>query len=344
VIVYAVWGIDTNGNGRPDVLEEGHSITYDVNGGNDDGPAAETDLLPGNHTLSSAKPSHPLKDGSNVLFMGWSFSKAGVLAYGDSVPALVISVTITTDDITVYAVWGIDTNGNGIPDVLEDPNPPEAKQYYITSTADNGSIVSPSGTVKVPGGYSVQFTFKAKDGYKIVEVLIDGLHKLTQEQIDSGSYTFTNIMANHTIVVKSAPDSGSGGEDGNAGGDINTGGGGSDSSRIGGSQSWLGLLFAIAALFMLCLILLQKMRARLFLTIVMGEAVKDAAVTYRVDKDGKSKNGTMSSNSKGKLKIYAKKNSIITISTASKDGHEAVGLPRVVVMEQRREHLEILLK
>ncbi|MCL2334082.1 MAG: hypothetical protein FWC52_04760, partial [Candidatus Methanoplasma sp.] len=55
------------------------------------------------------------------------------------------------------------------------PTPPEPKQYTITATADSGSTITPSGKVTVQQGGSQTFAFKAKEGYKITEVLIDGL-------------------------------------------------------------------------------------------------------------------------------------------------------------------------
>ncbi|MCL2333214.1 MAG: hypothetical protein FWC52_00255, partial [Candidatus Methanoplasma sp.] len=63
-----------------------------------------------------------------------------------------------------------------------------------------------------------------------------------------------------------------------------------------------------------------------------------------VEKDGKIENGIKNTGSGGKCKIPAKKKSTVTISTAAKDGSIAAGLPMTVVMESRREKLEILFK
>ncbi|AIZ55996.1 hypothetical protein Mpt1_c00910 [Candidatus Methanoplasma termitum] len=342
--VYAVWGIDTNSNGIPDVTKNTYSVTYDANGGTG-APAKETGLLDGAHTLSPTAPTHAQQGGSDVLFMGWSLAQTGVLAKGDTVPALVTSVTISGNDETVYAVWGIDTNSNGIPDVLEDPNQPEHKQYTITATADSGSTITPSGRVAVLQGNSQTFTFKAKVGYTITEVVIDGLYSLTQAQIDSGIYTFTDVMSNHTIAVKSAMDSGGGDGDGGAGGGDNGIGGNGDSSRFGGSLSLAIYMLAIATVLLLSLIILLWVRVGLFLTVTIGEeAAKGAEITYRVEKDGKTENGTKSTNSRGKIRIPAKKNSMVTIPMAAKDGHIAVGLPLIISMENRREYREMVLR
>ncbi|AIZ57174.1 hypothetical protein Mpt1_c13120 [Candidatus Methanoplasma termitum] len=77
------------------------------------------------------------------------------------------------------------------------------KMYTIWAMSDSGSTITPSGKVTVQQGDNQTFAFKAKEGYKITEVLIDGLYPLKQTEIDSGSYTFPNVMSNHTIQVKS---------------------------------------------------------------------------------------------------------------------------------------------
>jgi hypothetical protein len=74
--------------------------------------------------------------------------------------------------------------------------------HYITATADSNSVVSPSGTVAVPNGTNQTFTFSAKSGYSLSSVKVDGT-ALTQQQMNLGSYTFTNVTAAHTIDVKS---------------------------------------------------------------------------------------------------------------------------------------------
>jgi hypothetical protein len=44
------------------------------------------------------------------------------------------------------------------------------------------------------------FTFSALAGYSISAVIVDGM-PLTQEQIATGSYTFRNVLSNHSIEV-----------------------------------------------------------------------------------------------------------------------------------------------
>jgi hypothetical protein len=74
--------------------------------------------------------------------------------------------------------------------------------YYITSSADSNSIISPSGNVMVNtminANFSQAFTYSANSGYTIDSVLVDG-----SSVPITGSYTFNNVQANHTISVTS---------------------------------------------------------------------------------------------------------------------------------------------
>ena len=77
---------------------------------------------------------------------------------------------------------------------------------YITASADANSVVSPSGAVALQRGGDQTFTFSAADGYYVSAVKVDGV-SLTSDQIGLESYTFKNIIIDHTIAVSSAPGS-----------------------------------------------------------------------------------------------------------------------------------------
>ena len=137
---YAVWGYDRDGNGTPDVLDTQFSVTYNVNGGNaGSAPAPITNLLDGSVvTLSSVAPTHLAEGSVAVLFVGWSLSLIGTtLSVSDTseLASLVTSVTISGTDATVYAVWGYDTDGNEMPDVLD-------IQFTVTYDVNNGNTGS----------------------------------------------------------------------------------------------------------------------------------------------------------------------------------------------------------
>ncbi len=66
--------------------------------------------------------------------------------------------------------------------------------YTITATAASGGSISPSGDVVVVSGDDQTFDISPEDGYKISDVLVDGV-----SQGAISSYTFTDVVADHTI-------------------------------------------------------------------------------------------------------------------------------------------------
>ncbi len=66
--------------------------------------------------------------------------------------------------------------------------------YTITATAASGGSISPSGDVDVVSGEDQTFDISPEDGYKISDVLVDGVSQGT-----ISSYTFTDVVADHTI-------------------------------------------------------------------------------------------------------------------------------------------------
>ncbi|MDR0767123.1 MAG: BspA family leucine-rich repeat surface protein [Methanosarcinales archaeon] len=152
VTVYAVWGWDTNGNGTPDILETKYNLTYNLNNGaGGPTPNPVTNLVANTYTLSTTAPTHAQAtlDGNltDVVFVGWSGTlDTHIYSASDTLPTglLITSIAITTVDVTVYAVWGWDTSGNGKPDVLED-------KYTITYTSNNAD----SGTVPSDPNYYI---------------------------------------------------------------------------------------------------------------------------------------------------------------------------------------------
>lgn len=71
--------------------------------------------------------------------------------------------------------------------------------YQITASAENGGKITPAGTTDAAKGSSLGYTIGASDGYRISDVLVDGVSvgALTE-------YQFTDIEADHRIEVKTA--------------------------------------------------------------------------------------------------------------------------------------------
>lgn len=68
--------------------------------------------------------------------------------------------------------------------------------FTIDARAHLGGSISPSGFIIVSQGASQSFTFFANTGYKIADVLVDGI-----SIGPVSTYMFTNVMASHTIRV-----------------------------------------------------------------------------------------------------------------------------------------------
>jgi hypothetical protein len=69
--------------------------------------------------------------------------------------------------------------------------------YTITASAGANGTITPSGAVSVVGGTNKTFTITAAACYKIATVLVDGINNAAA--VSSGTYTFTNVTAAHTI-------------------------------------------------------------------------------------------------------------------------------------------------
>jgi len=67
----------------------------------------------------------------------------------------------------------------------------------ISASAGTGGTISPSGTVTVNYGYDETFTVTPSTGYSVNQVLVDG----QAVSLTNGQYTFTNVIAPHTIAT-----------------------------------------------------------------------------------------------------------------------------------------------
>jgi len=71
---------------------------------------------------------------------------------------------------------------------------PRTGSYTITASAGTGGSITPSGTIAVTQGASQTFVIQTNAGYSLSSVQVDGVSVGAVSQ-----YTFTNVVANHTI-------------------------------------------------------------------------------------------------------------------------------------------------
>lgn len=101
----------------------------------------------------------------------------GIATYGESL------VTITA------------TNGNGLISQTAFLYSVVAQAYTITASDGVLGEISPKGSITVPHGGSVVFTGVGDNGYAVDTFTVDGTPYVVS------SYTFNNVVANHTIVA-----------------------------------------------------------------------------------------------------------------------------------------------
>ncbi|MBR5094889.1 MAG: InlB B-repeat-containing protein, partial [Oscillospiraceae bacterium] len=132
--LYAIWAI---GNA---------TVVYDVNGG-EGGPGSEAVNAPQeSYPLNfEPEPTHEDAEGIPVVFLGWSETRdEKIYEAEDELPELVTEVQIDVGEtVTVYAVYGYDLNGDGIPDVTQ----PIATLHFDA----NGGAGAPGDIVELVG-------------------------------------------------------------------------------------------------------------------------------------------------------------------------------------------------
>ncbi|WP_281692858.1 Cna B-type domain-containing protein, partial [Agathobaculum desmolans] len=193
------WYEDDDGNKKPiDVVE----VNFNANGGTVNGKSV--------YTVEKAKVhSLPYASRSGYAFDGWFTAPSGGTAI---TMADVRNFAITT---TVYAHW----TKNG-----ENPNPggggsgggggggsiggggaivpPEEQDdsFTIVIEENKGATINPTGKQEVKKGEDLTVTVKAKDGFEIKDILVDGKSVGALDK-----YTFKNVTADHTFKVVAQP-------------------------------------------------------------------------------------------------------------------------------------------
>ena len=118
--VYAAWGYDENNDGTADVLET-YTLTYDLNGGSGAAPEKVSGIAKNAEVKLTEEKGFTRNP--NEIFVGWSATKHDDALTAETkqedVEKFLITgekYRITTADVTLYAVWAIDSNGDGTPD------------------------------------------------------------------------------------------------------------------------------------------------------------------------------------------------------------------------------------
>ncbi|WP_323088419.1 InlB B-repeat-containing protein [Allobaculum sp. JKK-2023] len=206
--VYAAWGYDDDNDGTADVLET-YTLTYDLNGGK--GTAPEKVLgIPKNTEISLPNEKNFTRN-SNEIFVGWSETKRVAALTADEKEEKVNQFLLLPgtkyrmgpEDVTLYAVWALDANSDGIPD--------HQAVYTVTYNLNGGTgasgvsyakkQVKPGDTVTVKAaptrsGYTFTGWFDGEKNYQPGEkitVLNADLALTAQWKKNTDSTVLTNV-------------------------------------------------------------------------------------------------------------------------------------------------------
>lgn len=192
--VYAAWGYDENGNGTADVRET-YTLTYDLNSGNETAPAKVSGIAKNTEITLTVEKNFTRN--LNEIFVGWSVTKLDAALTAETkqedVEKFLITgakYRITTADVTLYAVWAIDSNGDGTPDYQT--------TYTVTYDLDGGTAadgetydeenVKPGGTITIKAaptrnGYAFDGWYDGTKTYKPGDnvIILDADLKLTAQ-------------------------------------------------------------------------------------------------------------------------------------------------------------------
>ena len=157
------------------ITVDGYTLTYYANGGSwSDGAVTKTDsnLPVGAHQLNQVAPTHTLAPDENdqlaeVVFIGWTTMNTNEKVYmaGEQLPALVESNSVTIPTVSaVYAVWGIDENGDGVADAQQIVIRPADITIYRGGDGYDGVVKDENGNV-VDNGEAVQENGLPEPGY-----------------------------------------------------------------------------------------------------------------------------------------------------------------------------------
>jgi hypothetical protein len=137
--------------------------------------------------------------------LGWDFDTVWEMVSGYDYPQL--RMLDSGDGELIPTVPPIQPTPTATPAPTAAPTAAPGSGYPITASAGTGGRISPAGTVAVPIGGGQTFSVTANSGYRISDVLADGVSVGAVS-----SYTFENVTGSHSIEARFALSGASGGD------------------------------------------------------------------------------------------------------------------------------------
>lgn len=201
VTLHAIWAVDANGNGRPDYAEDKYSVAYDPGAGVTGTAPSDNGLyMTGDAVTIKHEGVTMVRDGHTLL--GWTLQEPEggshtittmqvyqtfIRRYSMYPPAAGATFTMPASNVTLYAVWATDANGNGTADWMENE---QIFVYYdanggagsiapeiVSATASgvNYEVKGSADALSKPGAVLVGWTTeKAYDGFVTSASKLDG--------------------------------------------------------------------------------------------------------------------------------------------------------------------------
>lgn len=118
----------------------------------------------------------------------------------------ITGLTAATDYmVRVKAICDTDTESDWSAEVPFTTLAGEVTTYTITATATGPGTITPNGTITVTEGENVTFAFAANAGAVVDRLLVDDAETTIPA---NNEYTFSNVVANHTIAVEFVEETG----------------------------------------------------------------------------------------------------------------------------------------
>lgn len=186
-----------------------------------------------NHTIAATFASIPtFTINASVTGAGGTIAPSGVVTVNSGA-----NQSFTVTPAAGYSMGTLTVDGAAVPAALSHTFTNVLANHTIAVTFNNistftinasvsgaGGTIAPSGDVAVNPGADQTFTITAASGYSISAITVDGAAVTA-----ALSHTFTNVTANHTILVAFVSN-GTGDSGGNSGGSSSSGGGGGGGS------------------------------------------------------------------------------------------------------------------